>query len=66
MNAKPTAYPILEHKHSNGDARNRTEKLEKHRRENHFTPVIAKTRPKPRKNIINIKETSMNEIEGGI
>ena len=25
MNAKPTAYPILEHKHSNGDARNRTE-----------------------------------------
>ena len=25
----------------NGDARNRTEKLEKHRRENHFTPVTA-------------------------
>ena len=25
MNAKPTAYSILEHKHSNGDARNRTE-----------------------------------------
>ena len=25
MNAKPTAYPILGHKHSNGDARNRTE-----------------------------------------
>ena len=24
MNAKPTAYPILGHKHSNGDARNRT------------------------------------------
>jgi len=28
MNAKPTAYPILEHKHSNGDVRNRTEKFE--------------------------------------
>nr|DAR80661.1 MAG TPA: hypothetical protein [Caudoviricetes sp.] len=26
MNAKPTAYPILGHKHSNGDVRNRTEK----------------------------------------
>nr|DAQ68742.1 MAG TPA: hypothetical protein [Caudoviricetes sp.] len=39
----------------NGDARNRTEKLEKHRRENHFTPVTAKTRPKPRKNIIKYK-----------
>ena len=25
MNAKPTAYPILGHKHSNGDVRNRTE-----------------------------------------
>lgn len=25
MNAKPTAYPILGHKHSKGDARNRTE-----------------------------------------
>ena len=24
MNAKPTAYPILGHKHSKGDARNRT------------------------------------------
>ena len=31
----------------NGDVRNRTEKI--HRRENHFTPVTAKTRPKPRK-----------------
>ena len=65
MNAKPTAYPILGHKHSNGDARNQTEKFEKHRRKNHFTPVTAKTRPKSRKNIIKIKETSMNEIEGG-
>ena len=25
MNAKPTAYPILGHNYSNGDARNRTE-----------------------------------------
>ena len=39
--------------------------LKIHSRENHFTPVIAKTRPKPRKNIINIKETSMNKIEEG-
>ncbi len=39
----------------NGDARNRTEKFEKHRRKNHFTPVTAKTRPKPRKNIIKYK-----------
>lgn len=28
MNAKPTAYPILGHNYSNGDARNRTEKFE--------------------------------------
>ena len=27
MNAEPTAYPILGHKHSNGDVRNRTEGL---------------------------------------
>ena len=33
MNAKPTAYPILGHKHSNGDARNRTEDWKKRRRE---------------------------------
>ena len=33
MNAKPTAYPILGHKHSNGDARNRTEGLKKNIRE---------------------------------
>nr|DAT12813.1 MAG TPA: hypothetical protein [Caudoviricetes sp.] len=39
--------------------------LKIHRRENHFTPVIAKTRPKPRKNKINIKETSMNGTEEG-
>ena len=61
MNAKPTAYPILGHKHSNGDARSRTKgnigekPLTYHRH----------VRPKPRKNIIKIKETSMNEIEGG-
>lgn len=29
MNAKPTAYPILGHKHSNGDVRNRTEDWKK-------------------------------------
>ena len=31
MNAKPTAYPILGHKHLKGDVRIRTEKI--HRRE---------------------------------
>lgn len=65
MNAKPTAYPILGHKHSTAMPGIEPKSLKIHSRENHFTPVIAKTRPKPRKNIINIKETSMNEIEEG-
>lgn len=61
MNAKPTAYPILGHKHSNGDARNRTEgnigekPLTYHRQ----------NEAEASENIINIKETSMNEIEEG-
>lgn len=56
MNAKPTAYPILGHKHSKGDARNRTEgnigekPLSCHRQNEVETS----------KNIINIKETSID------
>ncbi|PLV82737.1 hypothetical protein AZJ80_02845 [Streptococcus pneumoniae] len=56
MNAKPVAYPILGHKHST--AMSGIEPKETSER-NHL-PVTAKTRPKPRKNIINIKETPID------
>ena len=62
MNAKPTAYPILGHKHSNGDARNRTEGNIGEK-----TTYLSPTKRgrSLRNKMKNIKETSMNEIEGG-
>nr|DAX31881.1 MAG TPA: hypothetical protein [Caudoviricetes sp.] len=49
MIAKPTAYPIMGHKHSTATPGIEPKSLKIHWRENHFTPVVAKTRPKPQK-----------------
>ena len=59
MDAKPTAYPILGHKHSNGDARNRTEDWKKRRRETTYLSPPKRGRSLGNK-MKNIKETSNN------
>ena len=63
MNAKPTAYPILGHKHSNGDVRNRTEGLKNIGEKNTYLSSPKRGRSLGNK-MKNIKETSINEIEG--
>ena len=60
MNAKPTAYPILGHKTLKRRCRNRTEGNIGEKP----LPVTAKTRPKPRKNIIKYKG-DVNERKRG-
>ena len=56
MNAKPTAYPILGHNYSNGDARNRTEKFENTLERKSLYACHRQNEAETSENIINIKE----------